>query len=120
MAQTAWVSILEQLNEGLAEVEASALVSQDGLALAMAARQPVDEDRIGALTAAVLSAGGRAANELRHGPVEQIIIKGRGGHILVVGSEKPAFLAVSAKPAAEIDAILPRAQRAMDNLCQLL
>ena len=52
---------LEDLNGSTADIEASALISTDGLMIASALPHGMDEDRIGAMSAALLSLGERAA-----------------------------------------------------------
>lgn len=59
--------ILNDLNGSTADIEASALISTDGLMMASALPQGMDEDRVGAMTAALLSLGDRAAKELAVG-----------------------------------------------------
>jgi len=47
--------VLEELKGSSADVEASALISTDGLMIASALPQGMDEDRVGAMSAALLS-----------------------------------------------------------------
>ena len=63
---------LLDLNGTSADIEASALISTDGLMMASALPQGMDEDRIGAMTAALLSLGERAAMELARGKLRRI------------------------------------------------
>ena len=59
--------VLEELKGSSADVEASALISTDGLMIASALPAGMDEDRVGAMSAALLSLGDRAARELARG-----------------------------------------------------
>ena len=65
-------NVLEELKSSSADVEASALISSDGLMIASALQQGVDEDRVGAMSAALLSLGDRAARELARGTLESV------------------------------------------------
>ena len=67
---------LEDLNGSTADIEASALISTDGLMIASALPQGMDEDRIGAMSAALLSLGERTARELSRGKLERVLIQG--------------------------------------------
>ncbi|MFO1382670.1 MAG: roadblock/LC7 domain-containing protein [Moraxella osloensis] len=49
--------ILNDLNSSSADVEASALISTDGLMIASALPAGIDEDRVGAMSAKLLSLG---------------------------------------------------------------
>ena len=52
--------VLEELKGSSADVEASALISTDGLMIASALPAGMDEDRVGAMSAALLSLGTEA------------------------------------------------------------
>ena len=50
-------SILSELNGSTADIEASAVLSTDGLMMASMLPAGMDEDRVGAMSAAMLSLG---------------------------------------------------------------
>ena len=60
-------SILSELNGTSADIEASGVISTDGLMMAAVLPQNLDEDRVGAMSAAMLSLGDRTAQELSRG-----------------------------------------------------
>ena len=66
--------ILNDLNSSSADVEASALISTDGLMIASALPAGIDEDRVGAMSAAQLSLGDRAGRELARGSIERVMV----------------------------------------------
>ncbi|HFQ91411.1 MAG TPA: hypothetical protein ENK29_00885, partial [Chromatiales bacterium] len=76
-------SILSDLNGSSAEIEASAVISTDGLMMAAMLPAGMDEDRVGAMAAAMLSLGDRTAQELSRGDIEQVLIKGDNGYVLM-------------------------------------
>ena len=57
-------SVLFDLNGGSADIEASAIISTDGLTIGSALSSTMDEARVGAMAAAMLSLGERTATEL--------------------------------------------------------
>ena len=63
-------SILSDLNGSTADIEASAVLSTDGLMMAAVLPAGMDEDRVGAMSAAMLSLGDRTAEELGRGALE--------------------------------------------------
>ncbi len=69
-------SVLNDLNGTSADSEASEILSTDGLMIASALPVDMDEDRVGAMSAAMLSLGDRTAQELARGTLEQVLIKG--------------------------------------------
>ena len=91
-------SILSDLNGSSADIEASAVLSTDGLMMASLLPSGMDEDRVGAMSAAMLSLGDRTAEELARGALEQVLIKGDRGYILMTHAGKEAVVTVLAKP----------------------
>ena len=65
--------ILRQLQSGTPEVEASALVSEDGLMIASALPQHIDEMRVAGMSSTLVSLGTRAALDLQRGTLDQVL-----------------------------------------------
>ncbi len=78
------VDRLRDLQAGTPDVEASAVVSVDGLIMASSLPSDVDEDRISAMSAAMLSLGDRIAEELRRGKLQRVYIEGSNGIIVLL------------------------------------
>src|SRR6187402_1544474 len=74
------VDRLRDLQATTPEIEASAVVSVDGLIMASSLPVGVEEDRVSAMSAAMLSLGERISNELGRGALEQVYIKGDDGY----------------------------------------
>ncbi|MGE5124076.1 MAG: roadblock/LC7 domain-containing protein, partial [Acidobacteriaceae bacterium] len=70
------VQRLRQMQASSPDIEASAVVSVDGLIIASALPAEVEEDRVSAMSAAMLSLGERISSELGRGNLEQVYIKG--------------------------------------------
>jgi predicted regulator of Ras-like GTPase activity (Roadblock/LC7/MglB family) len=88
--------ILKDLESSIPEIEAAAIVSAEGLPIASALPRDIDETRVAAMTAAMLSLGERAAAELRKGELEQVFVKGTQGFIISMSAGENAVLTVSA------------------------
>ena len=86
------VDRLRELQASSPDIEASAVVSVDGLTIASALPKEVEEDRVSAMSAAMLSLGERIANELGRGILEQIYIKGENGFVVLMSVGKEAVL----------------------------
>ena len=69
------VNRLRSMQAAAPDIEASAIVSVDGLIMASALPAEVEEDRVSAMSAALLSLGERIAGELGRGGLERV----RGG-----------------------------------------
>ena len=82
------------------EVEAAAVVSADGLPMASALPPHVEEDRLAAMSAALLTLGERAADNLGKGELAQVFVEGSNGHVILMSAGVNAVLvAVTAKGA---------------------
>ena len=103
-----------------ADIEASAIISSDGLTMAALLPQGVDEDRVGAMAAAMLSLGERTARELSRGELEQVMVKGDAGYILMSYAGRDAVLTVIARKEAELGLIFLDAKRAARSVAEIL
>jgi predicted regulator of Ras-like GTPase activity (Roadblock/LC7/MglB family) len=76
------VDRLRDLQAGTPDCEASAVVSVDGLIMASSLPAGVEEDRVSAMSAAMLSLGERIASELGRGQLDQVYIHGSNGYVI--------------------------------------
>jgi hypothetical protein len=113
-------SILSDLNGSSADIEASAVLSTDGLMMASLLPGSMDEDRVGAMSAAMLSLGDRTAEELARGALEQVLIKGARGYILMTHAGNDAVVTVLAKPNARLGLIFLDVKRAAENIGKII
>jgi predicted regulator of Ras-like GTPase activity (Roadblock/LC7/MglB family) len=114
------VDRLRDLQSGTPDIEASAVVSVDGLIMASSLPSGVDEDRISAMSAAMLSLGDRIASELNRGVLEQVYIKGSDGIIVLMAVGDEAVLTVLARAQAKLGLIFLDMKRAVEDLVRLL
>ncbi len=113
-------SILSDLNGSSADIEASAVLSTDGLMMASMLPGSMDEDRVGAMSAAMLSLGDRTAEELARGALEQVLIKGARGYILMTHAGNEAVVTVLAKPNARLGLIFLDVKRAAESIAKII
>lgn len=114
------VDRLRDLQAGTPDIEASAVVSVDGLIMASSLPADVDEDRISAMSAAMLSLGDRIAIELSRGQLDQVYIKGSDGIIVLMAVGEDAVLTVLARAQARLGLIIHDMKRAVSELERLL
>jgi predicted regulator of Ras-like GTPase activity (Roadblock/LC7/MglB family) len=84
--------ILRELLQQTPGVEAAAVVSFDGLPMASALPAGMDEDRVAAMSAALLSLAERAAQGLGRGDLSQVYIEGENGTVFLVSAQDEAVL----------------------------
>lgn len=113
-------SVLTELNGTSGDIEASGVISTDGLMIASVLPASMDEDRVGAMSAAMLSLGDRTAQELARGTLEQVLIKGDKGYVLMTHAGAESVLTVLAKPNAKLGLIFLDVKRAAVSISSLL
>lgn len=114
------VDRLRDLQASSPDVEGSAIVSVDGLSIASALHYEIEEDRVSAMSAAMLSLGERIASELGRGILEQVYIRGENGYVLLMAVGEEAVLTVMARKEAKLGLILLDMKRAVEDLNQLI
>jgi predicted regulator of Ras-like GTPase activity (Roadblock/LC7/MglB family) len=102
------------------DIEASALVNVDGLTIASALPQSVEEDRVAAMSAAMISLGERIASELGRGSLEQVYIKGSNGYVLLMSVAENAVLTALARENAKLGLLLLDMHRTAEALSKLI
>ena len=114
------VELLRDMQRSSPDVEASAVVNVDGLTIASALPHGVEEDRVAAMSAAMLSLGDRIASELERGSLDQVYIKGARGYVLIVSIGNEAVLTVLARENAKLGLLLLDMRRVAQSLAALI
>ena len=114
------VDRLRDLQAGTTDIEASAVVSVDGLIMASALPADVEEDRVSAMSAAMLSLGERIAAELGRGYLDQVYIRGDNGYVFLMSVGEDAVLTVLARKGAKLGLILLDMKRAVQDLSRIV
>ncbi len=114
------VNCLRSLQAAAPDIEASAIVSADGLVIASALRTDIEEDRLSAMSAAMLGLGERIAAELGRGGLQQVYIKGEAGFVLLTRIGREALLTVLAPQEAKLGLIFLEMRRAAEDLVKLV
>ena len=112
--------ILAELVGQVPEVEAAAVVSFDGLAMAAALPAGMDEDRVAAMSAALLSLGERAAEGLGRGELSQIYVEGENGTVFLISADDEAVLVAVASRGAKVGLMLFEVRRAAASVADAL
>lgn len=110
-------AILHNLNQS-ADILASAIVSTDGLPIATALRNDMDEDRISAMAAAMLALGMRSAQEVLCGNLNHSIIHTDNGYMLLFQATDSVMLTITTTRDAKLGMVLFEAKRALQDLAR--
>jgi len=112
--------VLQELVNGILDLEGAAMVTTDGLTLASALPNGSDEDRVSAMAAAILSMGERTAAELKRGSLEQVIVKGNGGYVVLMQAGPESVLEAISGSSAKLGMVLLDMKRAAAELARLV
>lgn len=111
---------LNQLMEDSQEIQAAALVSLDGFTMASALPAGMQEDRVGAMSAAILGLGERAAAELGRGALTQVFIEGDGGYVMLISAGGRAVLTCLADTDAKLGLVLYDMRASAELIAEIL
>ena len=101
-------------------VEGAALISPDGLPLATNLPESMDEERVAAISAAMLSLAERISNELERGDVERVFVEGDLGYGILTNCGEDAVLLVLAGKAAKQGMLLLAIKKTIAGLKLIL
>jgi uncharacterized protein len=112
--------ILQNFVTTTTDVQGAALVTPDGLPLASSLPGGMDDERVSAMSAAMLSLGERIGKELARGDIDRIYVEGEEGYsILTKCGEEAVFLVLAGKTAKQ-GVLMLEIKRAVAELKLLL
>ncbi len=113
---TQMVNRLRDMQATAPDIIASALVTADGLSLATALPSDVPEERVAAMSAAMLSLGERISAELQRGTLEEVYIRGEEGMVLLTAVGRDAVLTALSRSEAKLGLMFLEMRRAAADL----
>ena len=111
---------LQELQMNTPDVEATAVVSVDGLTMASSLPAGIEEDRVSAMSAAMLSLGERIASELGRGILDEVYVKGENGYVVLRAIGEEAVLTVLARQQTKLGLLFLDMRRASEDLTDIL
>lgn len=111
---------LRDMRSSSPDIEASAVVSVDGLTIASDLPATTEEDRVSAMSAAMLSLGERIASELGRGELDQVYVRGNNGYVLLNAVGEEAVLTVLARRDAKLGLVFLDTKRAAADLATMV
>jgi predicted regulator of Ras-like GTPase activity (Roadblock/LC7/MglB family) len=113
-------NILQDFVSGTSDVQGAALVTPDGLSLASTLPASMDEERVSAMSAAMLSLGERIGGELARGSIERIYVEGDAGYGVLTSCGEDAVFLVLASKAVKQGILMLEIKNALGQLKQAL
>jgi hypothetical protein len=112
--------ILQSFVSSTADVEGAAMVTPDGLPLASSLPGGMDDERVSAMSAAMLSLGDRIGKELVRGDIDRIYVEGEKGFSILTSCGEDAVFLVLAGKAAKQGVLMLEIKRTVTDLRRAL
>jgi hypothetical protein len=111
---------LRELQISTPDIEGAAVVSADGLIMASSLPTGIEEDRVAAMSAAMLSLGERIAGELGRGFLDQVYVKGENGYVILMNIGEEACLTALARKQAKLGLVFLDMRRGVEQLVKIV
>lgn len=102
------------------DVEAAAIVSSDGLPIASALPADVEEDRLAAMSAALLTLGEKAAEGLGRGDLAQVFVEGDTGYVVLMAAGDHAVLVCVTSRSAKVGLVLYEMRKGAAEIASIM
>jgi predicted regulator of Ras-like GTPase activity (Roadblock/LC7/MglB family) len=112
--------ILQNFVSGTNDIQGAALVTPDGLSLASVLPGGMDDERVSAMSAAMLSLGERIGSELSRGNIDRIYVEGNRGFGILTSCGEDAVLLVLATESAKQGMLMLEIKRLVAELKLIL
>lgn len=113
-------SILQNFVSATSDIQGAALVTPDGLPLASTLPSNMDEERVAAMSASLLSLGERIGQELARGTIDRIFVEGNTGYGILTSCGDDAVFLVLANQKAKQGVLMLEIKRIISELKLLL
>lgn len=112
--------MLEYLEATTPGIEASAVVSADGLMIASALPHTAEEDKVAAMSAVMVSLGERTVSEFVRGNLSELYVKGESGYVLLMAAGESAVLTALARNDAKLGLVFLDMKRTAEEVAKEL
>lgn len=112
-------SVLRDLNIKTPEVEASVVLTNDGLVVASILKDGIQPERVAAMCGALLGLADTAGQELDKGALKLLLLHGENGVLLLIHVGNSYVLAISASTEIKLGAALVEAKQTASKILQL-
>lgn len=111
---------LRNLIDTSGDISGVAVVSMDGLIMASELPSTVEQARVGAVAAAILSLSGRSVSQLQRGDMRQTMIQGTDGYIIIMPAGPNAVLVALTSQSINLGMVFLEVRESADAVADLL
>ena len=111
---------LGTLLEKTQDIDAAAIVGLDGFVMASVLPPGYEADRLGAMSAALLSLGERTAIELGRGELAQVFVEGTQGYVFLLAAGVDAVLTAIVRRGGKLGLVLSDIRNAAKSIAAII
>jgi len=112
--------IIEEATELAAGIKAWILLSKEGLPIASAMAEGLEEAEIAAMSASILGVADLAAERMDQGILEEVLLTNEKGLVIMKSAGEKAILVLAASKKLKPGMLIYAAKTACDNIAPLL
>lgn len=113
-------SLMKQFVATTPDIQGAILVTSDGLPMATALPTKLDEERVSAMSAAILALGERIGTELVRGATNRVFIEGKDGYALLTSCSDDLVLLVLAHHTVKLGVLIYEIKRILPMIKRLV
>lgn len=114
------LSILTLLISKSTHIQAAAIMTRDGMSLVSCMDKSVDSDTLSAVSASLLSLAARALSNMNKGHLQQVLIQGSEGFLILIGVGNNAVLSITSEFDSRLGMLLHEAKLSAREIANLL
>ncbi len=112
--------LLRSFHTSTPDIEGTAIITNDGLIVTAHLPASMEEERVAAMAAAMLSLGDRTAAELERGDLEQVYVQGSDGYVLLRRASAETLVLVLTTKKAKLGLVFLDVGRLVDSVHEVL
>ena len=112
--------IVQNVQTQSPDIEGCALISEDSLIIASALPQHIPELRVAGMCATLLALGTRAGRELQRGTLQQVLIRGENGYVVMMTASTGTMLIAMTTASAKLGLVFLDMSQAVEEVNKVL
>lgn len=111
---------LQRLIEGSSDIKGVAIISMDGLIMSSVLPQGMEQMRVGAVSAGIMSLSGRSVGQLGRGDLQLTLIQGTEGYVVLTQAGKNAAFAALTGPGVNLGMVFLEVREGAQAVAKIL
>ena len=111
---------LQRLIEGSSDIKGVAVISMDGLIMSSVLPPGMEQMRVGAVSAGIMSLSGRSVGQLGRGDLQLTLIQGTEGYVVLTQAGKNAAFAALTGPGVNLGMVFLEVREGAQAVAKIL